>query len=272
MSITLKEAEELLRRAGVTEYAHDARALFRRFGSFKPYEIITKDRECSSNELDDALRRRAEREPLAYILGEVDFYRESYSVTKDCLIPRQDTEILVDFAVKNIPDGENFIDICTGSGCVAISTLKNTSATRALAIDISDKALAIAKANAERNGVSSRLDLSLMDALRFKPKEQIFALLSNPPYVTNEEYKHLEEELFREPEIAFIGGDDGLDFYRAIVSNFKGKIKSNGFMAFEIGASQADALREIAEENLFSHEIIKDLSGLDRVAVLRPLK
>ncbi len=272
MPITLREAEELLKNAGVSEYALDARILFRHYGSFKPYEIIEKNASSDSRELADAIKRRQQREPLAYIIGECDFYREHYKLSRDCLIPRQDTELLVDFAVKSIPDGESFIDLCTGSGCVAISTLANTKNTRALAVDISAGALKVARENAAINGVAQRFTAALSDAKCFVPDKEVFALLSNPPYVSENEYEELEEELYREPKIAFIGGSDGLDFYRSIIPNFKDKINPLGFMAFEIGARQADGVRAIAEDNALEASIIKDYSGLDRVAVLRPRK
>ena len=118
--MTLKEAIEKLRAAGVESADYDARELFR----FYRHGTVTLNTECDSPELLSAVERRANREPLQYIIGEVGFYRESYKVTPDCLIPRPDTETLVDYAVKHIPEGASFLDLCTGSGCVAVSTLK----------------------------------------------------------------------------------------------------------------------------------------------------
>lgn len=267
--MTLNEAIKTLAEAGVESPEYDARELFLHFGNLKPYELVSRDISLGGGEIISAIERRAKKEPLQYIVGEVNFYRESYKVTPDCLIPRQDTEILVDYAVKNIPWGESFIDLCTGSGCVAISTLKNTDNTRALALDISQKALNIAKENAEKNGVFERIDFELGDALNFSPRGRVFAILSNPPYVTNKEYEELAEEIYHEPKEAFVGGADGLDFYKKIVPACKDKLKTSGFIAFEIGKDQAQALEKIAEDNAMNTEIINDFSGLARVAVLR---
>ena len=143
-----KEAVKLLREAGVGSADYDARELFVHFGGFNRSEIFLSDPECAKPELTAAIERRAAREPLQYIIGEVEFYREVYRVTPDCLIPRADTEILVDYAVRSIPEGASFMDLCTGSGCVAISTLKNTKNTTAISVDIDGGALAIAEENA----------------------------------------------------------------------------------------------------------------------------
>ena len=163
--MTLNDAIKALREAGIESAEHDARLLFSHFGSFAPHELVLKTAVISDELIKKPLEERISRRPLQYIIGEVGFYKESFSVSEDCLIPRQDTEILVDYAVKNIPEGENFLDICTGSGCIAISTVKNTKNTRALAIDLSEKALECARRNAVKNGVLEKIDFLLADAL-----------------------------------------------------------------------------------------------------------
>ena len=263
--MTLKEAVELLRRAGIESADYDARELFR----FYRQGVVMLNTECDNPGLIDAVHRRAKREPLQYIIGEVGFYRESYRVTPDCLIPRPDTEILVDYAVHNIPERATFLDLCTGSGCVAISTLKNTKNTTAIAVDISGGALAIAKENAEKNGVADRIQFRLANLMEETIDLPVFAVLSNPPYVTDSAYRELEGEIYHEPKEAFVGGDDGGDFYRRFTPIYKNYIHKDGFIAYEIGYDQADLLREIAEESRMSCEILKDLSGNDRVAVLK---
>ena len=270
--ITLKEATELLCRAGIDSAKEEARLIFSKIGKIPPHQLIGADISSDCQEVFKALERRANREPLQYIIGEVDFYRETYKVTPDCLIPRADTEILVDFAVKNLPEGASFLDICTGSGCVAISTLCNTKNTRAKAIDISGRALDVAKKNAEINGVFERAEFILGDALTESFGENIFAVLSNPPYVTDSAYEKLEKEIYFEPKEAFVGGYDGADFYRNLTPKYKNKISKDGFIAYEIGYDQGRLLQAIAEENGMSAEIIKDFSGNDRVAVLRRSK
>lgn len=267
--MTLKEAISALEAAGVPNPRLDARLIFSEIGRVPRHLLVFADTECSSFEVTEAINRRANREPLQYIIGEVGFYRERYKVCADCLIPREDTEILVELATKNIPRGARFLDLCTGSGCVAISVLKNTEDTTSLGIDISAPALSLARENARLNGVDSRLDLLRLDVLNSVAEGEFFAVLSNPPYVRENTYGELEPEIYFEPREAFVGGEDGLDFYRAITKGYKNSITDGGFLAFEIGFDQGDALRKIAEENSMSAEIITDLSGKDRVALLR---
>ena len=268
--MTLAELVARLERAGIDSAQHDARELFRAFsgmgGGYLPMSA-----ESSSPELIAAAERRERREPLQYIVGEVGFYREEYLVNEAVLIPRADTEHLVDYAVKHIPSGERFADLCTGSGCVAISTLKNTKDTRAIAIDISREALSVALKNAEKNGVADRLTLIESDVLGKIdiPDGSLFAVLSNPPYVSDSAYEALEPEIYKEPKCAFIGGEDGGDFYRAIVPAAKKMIKPEGFIALEIGYDQRELLILIGKENGLLTEIIRDYSDNDRVAVLR---
>ena len=263
--MTLNDAIAILKNAGIDSPEYDARELFRACG----VRAAFMNDECNDPRLYEMIERRMAREPLQYIVGEVGFYREEYLVSPACLIPRADTEILVDYAVKNLPEGASFADLCTGSGCVAISTLKNTKGTKAIALDLSEAALEMARKNAEKNGVNDRIEFLHADACKAAVGGEIYALLSNPPYVADKAYESLEGEIFHEPKMAFVGGEDGGDFYRAITPLYRDRIAEDGFIAYEIGYDQADLLRAIAEENNMSCEIIKDLSSNDRVAVLR---
>ena len=267
--MTLKEAEKLLADAGIEDARHEARIIFAAVGGEPIYKLLSPDYSTESPEVADAVRRRVERKPLAYIVGWVDFYNERYKVTPDCLIPRPDTEVLVDFAVNNIPEGERFVDLCTGSGCVAISTLANTKGTRAIAADLSDGALAIAKENADFMSVSDRIDFIKADVTQGALCGKVFAVLSNPPYVSESAYRTLEPEIFREPRMAFLGGEDGGDFYRVLTPIYRDIIADDGFIAYEIGYDQAELIINIARDNRMSAGIIRDLSGNPRVAVLR---
>lgn len=268
--MTLKEAEALLRNAGIDEAREEARIILERLGGVPRYKLTDLNASCDGARVKNAIERRCEREPLGYILGEVDFYREIYEVSPACLIPRADTEVLVDLAVELIPEGEFFLDLCTGSGCVAISTLKNTKNTTAVAIDISPAAIEIAKRNAEKNGVSGRIkfreaDLFATDLKEYRP----YAILSNPPYVSTSAYEGLEGEIFFEPKIAFTSGEDGTDLLRRLVDICKKVIKPEGFFAFEIGYDQGDIMRSLGEAHGLSVEIIKDLGARDRVALFK---
>ena len=268
--MTLNEAIKRLESAGVDNPAYDARELFYRIGGVeKPIFLNTV---CTSAELESAIDRRAKREPLQYIIGSVGFYNEEYRVTPECLIPRSDTEILVDLVVKRLPKGEKLLDLCTGSGCVAISSIANTEETSAVAVDISEGALAIAKENAALNGVSERISLVRCDCLAPMPCEvtenKYFCLTANPPYIREEVYQELEEEIFHEPRLALVADDKGLAFYRALVPVGTSLVKKGGFLAFEIGYDQGADLIKIAESHGLECEIIKDYSGNDRVALI----
>ena len=268
--MTLKEAEALLKCAGIDEAREEARIIFERLGGIPRYRLTDLEVSCDDARILDAIERRRMREPLAYILGEVDFYRESYEVSPACLIPRADTEVLVDLAVELIPDGEFFLDLCTGSGCVAISTLKNTKGTTAVAVDISPEAIEIAKRNAEKNGVSDRIGFLEADLFKIDLKEYSpFAILSNPPYVSTSAYEALEGEIFFEPKIAFTSGEDGADLLRRLVDVCKRVIRPEGFFAFEIGYNQGDIMRSLGKMHGLSVEVIKDLGERDRVALFR---
>lgn len=270
----LKDAIDRLAEAGIEYPEQDARVIFEDIGGVSRHLLTFRDTECPSREVETAIGRRAAGEPLQYIVGKVAFYREEYRVTPDCLIPREDTEILVDYAVRNLPRGARFLDLCTGSGCIAVSTLKNTDETTALAVDISEGALSLARENAMANGVGDRLELLKLDLLEGGEEladEKYAAVLSNPPYVSLDEYGALARELYREPRIALTDGGDGSAFYKRLVPLSKRLIDNNGFIALEIGYRQGELLRGLAEENRLSVEILRDLSGNERVAILRPL-
>lgn len=268
--MTLSEAIKRLEEAGVDNPTYDARELFYRIGGVeKPIFLNTV---CTLPELERAIERRIKREPLQYIIGSVGFYNEEYKVTPDCLIPRSDTEILVDLAVKRLPKGKRMLDLCTGSGCVAISVIANTVDTSAVAVDISDGALAIANENAKLNGVSERIEFVKGDCLSVMPdevtKNKYFCLTANPPYIREEVYEGLEEEIFHEPRLALVAGDRGLAFYRALVPLGLALVKKGGFIALEIGFDQGEDLIKIAALHGLPCEIIKDYSGNDRVALI----
>lgn len=268
--MTLAEAINRLSRAGIDSPDYDAREIFSRIGGISRAELTQRNVSSDIRETEEAIARRERREPLQYIIGECGFYRESYIVTPDCLIPRQDTELLVDYAVSHIPDGESFLDLCTGSGCVAISTLCNTRRTVCTASDISEAALRLARKNAERMGVSDRLTLNRCDLLKEPaPDGKYFAVLSNPPYVPRSVYESLEKEIFYEPKEAFVGGERGDVFYRTLTPKFLPLLKDGGFIAYEIGFDQGQLLRDIGAESDCEVRILTDYGGNDRVAVLR---
>lgn len=267
--MTLSEAISILSKAGVDNPTYDARQIFSRLGGIPLSTLVLGGEVADNSRAALAVKQRAERIPLEYVLGSADFYRESYVVRQGCLIPRDDTEILVDYAVGKLSRGALFVDLCTGSGCVALSVLNNTENTTALAVDISGDALEIARENAERLGLSDRVTFVKSDVMGEPVVKECYAVLSNPPYVAECDYEGLSEEIKSEPRIAFVGGSDGLDFYKVITEKYRNVIDDSGFIAFEIGYNQADGIADIANKNRMSCEILRDLSGHCRVAVLK---
>ncbi|MBE6680362.1 MAG: peptide chain release factor N(5)-glutamine methyltransferase [Ruminococcaceae bacterium] len=226
--------------------------------------------EFSGEALEEALSRRINREPLQYIIGRWPFYREEYFVSPACLIPRSDTEVLVDYLVKNLKPNAHFLDLCTGSGCIAVSLAKNRPDTVGCAADISEAALELARKNALHNKV--RIEFFHTDVK--KPPEitdKFDCIVSNPPYIASGVVDTLEAELFAEPRIALDGGEDGMDFYRAIVENYKHLLNENGFFAFEFGFDQKESAAALALEHGFGFKAINDYGGNFRVAILENL-
>ncbi|MGM9632125.1 MAG: peptide chain release factor N(5)-glutamine methyltransferase [Eubacteriales bacterium] len=254
----------------------EARVLIENFTGKKiSYILNNRNEEIQSEELLRALEKRESRIPIQYIVGKWDFYRQTYVVDENCLIPRSDTEILVEKAIELLPRGAHFLDLCTGSGCIAVSTLCERADTSAVMVDKFPKTLALAKKNAELNGVAGRVHKMLFDVLcdgdKMLAGQKFDAILSNPPYVRPEVIETLSDEVKHEPYAALYGGDDGLIFYRKIVESYSKFLKKDGFFLFEIGYDQADDLRAIAKDNGCSCEIIKDYGGNDRVAYVKPL-
>ncbi|MBR3894490.1 MAG: peptide chain release factor N(5)-glutamine methyltransferase [Clostridia bacterium] len=271
--MTYREICVLFFDAGIESAAWDAALLIERFcGESAERVPLDAAREYDSPELAAAVKKRAERYPLQYLLGEWQFYRQTYEVSPDCLIPRSDTEILVEEAIKRLPPNALFADLCTGSGCIAISILAERPDTRAAAVEKFPKTLALAERNAVRNGVRERFEPICADVLRERclpDGMQFDAILSNPPYIKREVLATLAPELASEPTVALDGGDDGLIFYRRIVETRAEKLKKDGFFLFEIGFDQAEDLRRIGAEAGFDDcRVIRDFGGNDRVVML----
>ncbi len=271
--MTLRELEERLRAAGIENWRAEAAYLAERFcGIPDERSVFVKDEALDGDGLAEALERRLDREPLQYILGEWKFMNETYKVDRSVLIPRQDTETLVEWAIVSVPRGGYIADLCTGSGCVAISTLAARADLECVAVDKYADTLETAKINASVNGVSDRITFEKCDVLERLPEGRFDAILCNPPYVTDTEYEDLAPEIFFEPRRALCGGADGLDFYRSLISRCGAILKDAGAAAFEIGSSQAEAVTSIAADCGFDVSIVKDLSGNDRVAVCKKIK
>lgn len=213
--------------------------------------------------------RRMAGEPLAYILGEWDFYGVRLKVTPDVLIPRSDTEALVDCALRRTNGAFRFLDLGCGSGCVGIALGVMREGTRGVLSDISDAALAVAKENVYNTKLSSRISCIKADMTKEPPQNlgKFDLIVSNPPYITSEEMEALDKSVADyEPKGALWGGEDGLDFYREICKNWICALNEGGVLAFECGISQSGALEGILYEfGMKSIQTSRDTSGANRV-------
>lgn len=259
-----------LARISPDECDFEARVLIESFTDCKiSYILSHRDEDLNSEALEIALQKRESHVPLQYIVGKWHFYRQTYFVDENCLIPRADTEILVEKAIELLPENASFLDLCTGSGCIAISMLCERPDTVALMVDKFPETLEIAKKNAELNGVENRAEFALFDVLTDEAMLQgrtFDGIISNPPYIRPGVIETLSDEVKHEPYAALCGGDDGLIFYRKIIADYSKFIKKGGFILFEIGYDQAEDLLQIAKEHSLTCAIYKDYSGNDRVA------
>ena len=217
------------------------------------HRALTEEQEKAFDALCD---RRAAREPLQYILGETEFMGLTFHVEPGVLIPRADTEILVEKALKVMPPNARVLDIGTGSGAIAISLARLGQAARVTAVDVSDKELEIARKNAENNGADVEFVKSdCFSALQGRKYDMI---VSNPPYISDEEMQTLMPEVRQEPELALFGGGDGLDFYRRISREAPERLNEGGFLLFEIGWLQKDAVSALVKAHIGEPFALRD--------------
>lgn len=270
--MTYREAVEFgtkcLTDAGVPDAALDAWYLLqmvckieRSYYYVHEEEDITQD---AQKEYEIAVQKRAEHIPLQYIIGEQEFMGLRFKVNSNVLIPRQDTETLVEQVLKIVKPGMKVLDLCTGSGCVLISVLKNAPELTGMGSDISKTALLVAKENAKLHEVDAEWVRSdLFDNIT----ETFDVIMANPPYIPTGEILSLMPEVRDfEPENALDGGADGLDFYRKIAGQVKDYLNPGGYVYMEIGYDQGEAVSELMRNAGFTEvEVIKDLARNDRV-------
>jgi len=270
----LKKQIEILKQNNIEDASLKAKILLA-FTIRKEKEyLITHDDEELSEEIslkyESYIKRILEHEPLQYITGKQEFMKLDFFVNENVLVPRADTEILVEEALQIIKENKlkTVLDLCTGSGAIAISIAKYGDVEKVLASDISKKALKVTDININKNKVQAQtLQSDLFENINGK----FDIIISNPPYIETEVIESLEEDVKREPKLALDGGKDGLDIYRKIIENAWKYLNEEGFLCLEIGYNQKeDVLNLIRENHKYKDEYSKkDLFGNDRIVICR---
>lgn len=274
---TLREASQMLQDAGVPEPRREAGSLL----SF----VIGKDRtflishaedvldETEVDRLRDAVARRAEGEPLQYITGVQDFYGRQFRVTPDVLIPRPETELLVEAGLESIAGvpRPSICDVGTGSGCIALTLLCERTDARAVALDVSEAALKVAAQNAHSLGVGDRVELKISDCFSGLEKTTFDLIVSNPPYVSAAALAGLQREVRDyEPLVALSPGADGLSVIRRLLQDGAAFLNAGGHLTMEIGFDQGEAVQDIIDSAVWRLvEIRPDLQGIPRIVVVQ---
>ncbi len=268
---------EYLTQKGVDAPRLSAELLLSHVLGLKRIELYTQYNKVVAQEhldrLRDLVRRSGEHEPVAYLVGRTEFYSIEFEVTPDCLIPRPETELLVQRSIEFLrkrTGPQQVCDLCTGCGVIAVAIAKNVPDAKVIATDISEPALAVAARNIEKHKLADRIELRHGDLFEpLVPQLDVFDLIAcNPPYVSAPEYEALDRNVKEyEPRIALYAGPDGLDLYRRIVEKVREFLKPDGILLLEIGYQQGPAVRELLEQmdGFAQIRIDKDLQGHDRV-------
>ena len=268
----VKEAFEKIEKrfveAGVDSPAFEVSVLMEDLlGLQRRPEVSVPEKELSSEEEEKlffAAKKREEGYPLQYLIGNWEFFGRKFFVGEGVLIPRPETELLCEVVLKHYSRSmpPKIIDLCSGSGCIAITLAKEVQGAEVTALELYDSAFGYL----ERNNILHGNCVKTVKGDALIPFGSFDCIVSNPPYITGEEMKELQTEVTFEPETALFGGEDGLDFYRAIAKNWYGNLSSGGIIAFEIGDTQGKAVSDILSENGYlSPKVMKDYEGRDRV-------
>lgn len=236
--------------------------------------LLNRANEIPENvlkQLSDVFERRLKHEPLQYIIGEWEFFGLRMFCGKGCLIPRPETEMLAEIAIKSLPRNGKLLDLCTGSGCISVAVLNNRPDVTAIAVDISEDALNFAKKNAEYHNIDpERLRFINADIYEYVPDIFPDVIVSNPPYIKSDDLKTLSPEVLHEPSIALDGGHDGLDFYKLIAKYFAKKyLVEGGCCAVEVGYDIAEEVAAIFRSQKFSSTLLRDSFEVERVCLAR---
>ena len=266
------ETKEQLKNAGVKDFGFEARVIIKHITGFDNKKVILNYNAVLSDEqekeLENIISRRITGYPLQYIIGKWGFYGLEFIVGEGVLIPRADTETLVETGldlIKGVKD-PSVLDLCAGSGAIGISIAVNRGDSNVLLLEKFETAFSYLNENIKLNNVDNA-EAFKGDVLKGDCSDRKFDLIiSNPPYIKSAEIKYLEREVKCEPLSALDGGSDGLNFYRAIINNYKGALKSGGKICFEVGINQSEIVDEMLNISGFEDiKTVKDYGGIDRV-------
>ncbi len=271
----LKWTEQYFKEKGIESPRLDAEVLLSHIlGRERIYLYVHFDEPLEPAELAryrEAIKQRVQRVPVAYIIGEKEFMGLTFKVTEDTLVPRPDTEILVQAAIERLRargDAPRFADIGTGTGAICLSVLHFLPKAQADTVDISPAARAVAEENAAALEVANRVTFHTGDLLAPLAGQCYDAILSNPPYIPDGDIAALAPEVrLKEPRTALAGGKDGLDFYRRLMADAPALLKDGSFLAVEIGIHQAAPVAALAVPSFSRTEILKDYAGIERVVI-----
>lgn len=261
--------KEQLQKAGITDAELDARLLLEFICHTDRNALYAHgDQEIEDEKMQDFLRlieKRAVHIPLQHLTGEQNFMGLDFLVNEHVLIPRQDTEILVEEIMRDLHDGIRILDMCTGSGCILLSLLHYSNDCSGVGVDVSEDALAVARQNADR--LAEKQAVFIQSDLFEKVEGSFDLIVSNPPYIRSQEIAGLMPEVREhEPHLALDGKNDGLHFYREIIKGAMPHLKRGGQLFFEIGYDQGEAVQALLAANGYTEiAVVKDYAGLDRV-------
>lgn len=261
-----------LQAAGIEDFVFEAKQIIKHITGLSAAQILANYNNKLSQYQEDNLtviiRQREIRYPLQYIFGEWDFYGRSFKVGPGVLCPRADTETLVEHCLEYIKKTAlpRVLDLCAGSGCIGITIAKENEAAEVTLLEKFPEALRYAEQNIKLNQAAG-VRLIEGDVLEGSANDQAYDLIvSNPPYIPPKDMETVSPETKFEPETALIGGDDGLDFYRAIIENYKQSLTEGGMLAFEVGINQYSEVSRLLEQNGFKDiSVVKDMGGVERV-------
>lgn len=238
-------------------------------GKSKSYVLMNQNLELNNKQIErlkDIIDKRKDSYPLQYAIGEWEFYNLRLKVDQRALIPRFETEIIVDYLIKSPIKRDKILDIGTGTGAIALSLAKNIENSYVIGSDIEEKAISLARENREFTGIKN---VEFIKSDLFENIEGKFDLIiSNPPYINKKDYDALDKELYFEPKSALYGGEDGLDFYREIIKKANDYLNNQGHLVFEIGYDQKEVLNKLLMDQGFVNiENLKDFNDFDRFII-----